>query len=77
MSWDGTEHDNPLDHYGLPAGAKPQQWVALIRRISMHRRMQCEHYSACLTYTARQDWEGWTCSFCPFANPQEERIYET
>ena len=66
-----------LTHKPLPQLAAPAAWQPLrFNEVAAFRRLDCQHYSACLNYCAGQAWEGFTCIFCPLADEPLEPVEE-
>jgi hypothetical protein len=52
------------DYTKIPVGHPGKPRPANVERVS-GKRVDCEHYAACLALTARKNWPSFTCSFCP------------
>ena len=55
---------------GLPKEANPTEWSQLVAsrledELKVHRKLDCRHYTFCLSYASGNYWEGWSCHWCP------------
>ena len=70
---DHTKIQKPLPDLAAPAAWQPLRF----NEVEAFRRLDCPHYSECLSYCAGQAWLGFTCIFCPFAGtvvPDHARV---